>query len=80
MKHRILALVALQFGLLASAAAQMPAGEFIEAKGAVAAVILAHGRGQDPDGPVVGPLRRAIAKDAGILCPCNCQFWQRKTI
>jgi predicted esterase len=66
MKRPFLALVILLFGLHASAAAQMPAGEFIEAKGAAAAVILAHGRAQDPDGPVVGPLRRAIVKDSGL--------------
>ena len=48
------------------ASAQMPSGEFIEAKGATAAVILAHGRAQGPDGQVVGPLRRAISKEAGL--------------
>jgi len=53
-------------GLSASVSAQMPSGELIEVKGATAAVILAHGRAQWPDGPVVGPLRRAIAKDAGL--------------
>jgi dienelactone hydrolase len=46
--------------------AQMPTGELIEAKGATTAVILAHGRGHGPDDHVVGPLRRAIAKDAGL--------------
>lgn len=51
---------------LSSAFAQMPNGEFIEMKGATAAVILVHGRAQGPDGQVVGPLRRAIAKDAGM--------------
>ena len=57
-------------GLLLVAAtavqAQMPAGDFLEAKGATTAVILAHGRGQGPDGQVVGPLRRAITKELGI--------------
>lgn len=51
---------------LSSALAQMPSGEFIEIKGATAAVILTHGRAQGPDGQVVGPLRHAIAKDAGM--------------
>ena len=44
----------------------MPPGEFLEARGATAAVILAHGRGLGPDSQVVGPLRRAITKDAGL--------------
>ena len=49
-----------------SAFAQMPNGEYLEVKGATAAVVLAHGRAQGPDGQVVGSLRRAIAKDAGL--------------
>ncbi len=48
------------------AKAQMPTGELIEVKGATAAVVLTHGRAQGPDGQVVGPLRRAIARDAGL--------------
>ena len=48
------------------AMAQMPGVEFLEAKGASAAVILAHGRAQGPDGQVVGPLRHAITKEAGL--------------
>ena len=48
------------------ASAQMPSGEYLEAKGATAAVILAHSRAQGPDGQVVGPLRRAISKDARL--------------
>ncbi len=55
----------LLFGL-SSVFAQMPKGEFIEIKGATAAVILAHGRAQGPDGQVVGALRIAVAKDAGM--------------
>lgn len=51
---------------LLPASAQMPEGEFLEGKGATAAVILAHGRGQGPDSDVVGPLRRAITKEVGI--------------
>lgn len=54
------------FALSLLANAQMPAVEIIEVKDATAAVILAHGRAQGPDGQVVGPLRRAIAKDAGL--------------
>jgi dienelactone hydrolase len=48
------------------ALSELPPGEFIEAKGATAAVILAHGRGAGPDSQVVGPLRRAINKDVGL--------------
>jgi dienelactone hydrolase len=66
MKRQVLVLVISLLAALAPAVAQMPSGEFIEAKGATAAVILAHGRAQGPDGQVVGPLRRAIAKDAGM--------------
>jgi pimeloyl-ACP methyl ester carboxylesterase len=50
----------------AQAAAQMPKGEYIEAKGAKVAVVLAHGQGLDPDANVVGPLRRAINADLGL--------------
>jgi len=52
--------------VVAPVTAQMPNGEFIEVKGATAAVVLAHGRAQGPDGLVVAPLRRAIAKEAGL--------------
>ncbi len=48
------------------AAAQVPPGELIDVPGSQAAIVLAHGRGQGPDGQVVGPLRRSIAKDAGL--------------
>lgn len=47
-------------------AAEKPEGELITVAGAKAAVVLAHGRGQGPDGKVVAPLRRAIANDAGM--------------
>lgn len=61
---------AIWFGFLLAVAtpalAQMPSGEYLDAPGATAAVILAHGRGQGPDGNVVAPLRRAIAQDAGL--------------
>lgn len=66
MKYRILELFTALLVFISPAHAQMPNGEFLEAKGATAAVILAHGRGQGPDGKVVGPLRRAIAKEAGL--------------
>lgn len=66
MKREVLAFAATLLICLAPAVAQMPSGEFIETKGATAAVILAHGRAQGPDGQVVGPLRRAIARDAGM--------------
>jgi len=66
MKRHVLVLIMSLLVGLAPAVAQMPSGEFIEVTGATTAVILAHGRAQGPDGPVVGPLRRAIAKDAGI--------------
>jgi pimeloyl-ACP methyl ester carboxylesterase len=66
MKRQVLVLVMTLLLGLAPAVAQMPSGEFIEAKGATTAVILAHGRAQGPDGQVVGPLRRAIAKGAGM--------------
>jgi acetyl esterase/lipase len=65
-KHYFSALVTALFALLSPAHAQAPNGELLEAKGATAAVILAHGRAQGPDGQVVGPLRRAIVKDAGL--------------
>lgn len=48
------------------AVAQMPRGEYLEAKGSKVAVVLAHGRGGSADGNVVGPLRRAIHKDLGF--------------
>lgn len=41
-------------------------GELIDVPGASAAVILAHGKAQGPDGQVVGPLRRSIAKEGGF--------------
>ena len=66
MKRQVLVLITSLLLCLAPAVAQMPNGEFIEAKGASTAVILAHGRGGGPDSQVVGPLRRAIAKDAGM--------------
>ena len=65
MKWLILLLTSL-LAFAAPAYAQAPNGEYLEAKGATTAVILAHGRGQGPDGQVVGSLRRAIAQDVGF--------------
>jgi len=48
------------------AAAQMPKGEYLDGKDSKVAVILAHGQGLDPDGNVVGPLRRAIHAELGF--------------
>jgi dienelactone hydrolase len=60
----------LSFCLLATlapiAGAQSPPGELVDVAGSQAAVVLAHGRAQGPDGQVVGPLRRSIARDAGL--------------
>jgi dienelactone hydrolase len=66
MQHLFAALITTLYALLPSAYAQSPSWEFLEAKGATAAVILAHGRGEGPDSQVVGPLRRAIAQEAGL--------------
>lgn len=66
MKRFALALFTSILTLLTSARAEAPAGEYLEAKGATAAVILAHGRGQGPDGQVVGALRHAINREAGL--------------
>ena len=53
--------------LIAShASAQMPKGEYLDGKGSKVAVVLAHGQGLDPDGNVVGPLRRAINAELGF--------------
>jgi pimeloyl-ACP methyl ester carboxylesterase len=62
--HNAIALLIMvaSFGALA----QMPKGEYLEAKGSKVGVILAHGRGGSADGNVVGPLRRALHKDLGI--------------
>jgi predicted alpha/beta-hydrolase family hydrolase len=38
----------------------MPKGEYLDAQGSKVGVILAHGRGGDPDSNVVGPLRHAL--------------------
>lgn len=66
MKMHFQAVLFVMFIWALPTSAQMPTGAFLEAKGATAAVILAHGRGQDPDSQVVGPLRRAINKEIGL--------------
>ena len=58
--------IALLLVFVTSAHAQSPNGEYLEGKSASTAVILAHGRGQGPDGQVVGALRRAIHAEAGF--------------
>lgn len=66
MKRLIWLLVTSLLICATQAHAQVPNAEYLESKGATTAVILAHGRGQGPDGQVVGPLRRAINKDTGF--------------
>ncbi len=61
--RRFLAVPLLWFA--AFAAAQMPAGEYLDGKTSKVAVILAHGQGLGPDANVVGPLRRAIHETLG---------------
>jgi predicted alpha/beta-hydrolase family hydrolase len=48
------------------AQADMPPGKYLEGKASKTAVILAHGRGQHPDGFVVGSLRRCINEELGM--------------
>lgn len=48
------------------AVAQMPEGEYLDGNESKVAVVLAHGRGNSPDGNVVGPLRQAIHKELGF--------------
>lgn len=60
----LLCVAALAIGTHASA--QMPKGEYLDGKNSKVAVILAHGQGLDPDGNVVGPLRRAINSELGF--------------
>ena len=59
-------LLALSCLLATHAVAQMPQGEYLEGKDSKVAVVLAHGRGNSPDGNVVGPLRRAIQQELGF--------------
>ncbi len=59
--------VAAFFLLVPNSYAQPPGSELIEGKETVTAVVLAHGRGEGPDGKVVGPLRRSINKELGFF-------------
>lgn len=59
-------LFALAGFLAAGAFAQAPQGEYLDGQDSRVAVILAHGRGNRPDGNVVGPLRKAIHKELGF--------------
>ena len=52
--------------LVTSVVAQTPQGEYLDGKDSKIGVVLAHGRGNSPDGNVVGPLRRSIHKDLGV--------------
>jgi len=66
MKMTVCSVLIVLVALVVPAGAQMPTGELLEAKKATAAVILAHGRAEGPDSHVVGPLRRAITREAGL--------------
>jgi pimeloyl-ACP methyl ester carboxylesterase len=57
---------AIFFLLLSNAYAQPSGSELLEGKQTETVVILAHGRGEGPDGKVVGPLRKAINKESGF--------------
>ncbi len=46
--------------------ADMPKGQYLEGNNSKVGVILAHGKGLDPDSQVVGPLRQAINKELGF--------------
>ena len=48
------------------APAQMPEGEYLDGKTSKVAVILAHGRGNTPNGSVVGSLRKTLHQDLGF--------------
>lgn len=52
--------------LVTNVVAQTPQGEYLDGKDSKVGVVLAHGRGNSPDGNVVGPLRRSIHKDLGF--------------
>ena len=68
-KQMLLILSLVGFALFfggAAVYASMPKGDYFEEKGSKVAVILAHGRGQNPDGLVVGSLRKDIHKELGF--------------
>lgn len=54
------------FLLVSNVYAQPSGSELLEGKQMETAVILAHGRGEGPDGKVVGPLRNAINRELGF--------------
>lgn len=66
MRMRRSFLFALAGFLAAGAFAKAPQGEYLDGQDSRVAVILAHGRGNLPDGNVVGPLRKAIHKELGF--------------
>jgi predicted alpha/beta-hydrolase family hydrolase len=59
-------LLVLGWLVITAAFAQMPEGEYLDGKESKIGVVLAHGRGNGPDGNVVGPLRRALHKELGV--------------
>ena len=61
------------FLLVSNVYAQPSDSELLEGKETVTAVILAHGRGEGPDGKVVGLLRKAITKELGF-CTLSLQM------
>ena len=46
--------------------AAMPKGEYLDGKSSKIGLILAHGKGLDPDSQVVGPLRQTINEQLGF--------------
>lgn len=67
MMHTTRLLCATLFLLLASNGYAQPSGsQFLKGKETAMAVVLAHGRGEGPDGKVVGPLRKAIHNELGF--------------
>jgi len=56
----------ISFLLISNAYAQPSGSELLEGKQTDTAVILAHGRGEGPNGKVVGPLRKAVNKELGF--------------
>lgn len=65
MRRYLLALFAFLAVAIPASAQTQPDGEYLDGKAAKVGVVLAHGRGNGPDGNVVGPLRRAIHAELG---------------
>ena len=63
---RILVVLLMALWMCSMAHAEMPKGEYLAGKNSTTAVILAHGRGQDPNSHVVGPLRKSINQELGF--------------